>query len=108
MQLAVARGAQWMTQSVLGAGLSVLSITAGPVLGAFLTGVLTTRVGAPAMLTGMLTGVAVVAAAWWTQACAWTWYAALGASVTAGTALVVGGRVSFPQKWRNRGQVRPG
>jgi solute:Na+ symporter, SSS family len=89
VQLAVAVGAQWMTQSVLGAGLSVLSITSGPVLGAFLTGVLTRRVGSAAMLTGMITGVIVVAAAWWTQACAWTWYAALGASVTAVTALAV-------------------
>ena len=88
VQLCVALGAQWMTQSVLDAGLSVLSITAGPVLGAFLIGVLTTRVGSAAMLTGMLTGVAVVATAWWTQACAWTWYAALGSSVTAGTALL--------------------
>jgi len=87
VQLAVAIGAQWMTQSVLGAGLSVLSITSGPVLGAFLTGVLTRRVGSAAMLTGMVMGVAVVAAAWWTAACAWTWYAALGASVTSVTAI---------------------
>jgi SSS family solute:Na+ symporter len=88
VQLCVALGAQWMAQNVLDAGLSVLSITAGPVLGAFLTGVLTRRVGAGAMMTGMVAGVAVVAAAWYTAACAWTWYAALGASVTFGMALL--------------------
>ena len=44
-QIGVALGAQWMTRSVLDAGLSVLSLAAGPVLGAFLVGVLTTRVG---------------------------------------------------------------
>ena len=42
------------TRSVLDAGLAVLSLAAGPVLGAFLVGVLTTRVGTHAMLTGML------------------------------------------------------
>jgi SSS family transporter len=88
VQLCVALGAQWMDQSVLDAGLSVLSITAGPVLGAFLTGVLTKRVGSAAMLAGMLTGVVVVATVWYNAWCAWTWYAALGSSVTAGTALL--------------------
>ena len=34
----------------------MLSLAAGPVLGAFLTGVLTTRVGSRAMLTGMIAG----------------------------------------------------
>ena len=34
----------------------VLSLAAGPVLGAFLVGVLTTRVGAAAMLIGMIAG----------------------------------------------------
>ena len=47
-------GAQWMERSVLDNGLSVLSLAAGPVLGAFLVGVLTQRVGTRAMLTGMV------------------------------------------------------
>src|SRR4029079_19275571 len=46
VQLIVALGAQWLDQSVLDAGLSVLSLTTGPVLGAFLVGVTTRRVGA--------------------------------------------------------------
>src|SRR5262245_16670851 len=53
-QMVVALGAQYVTRSVLDAGLSVLSLAAGPVLGAFLIGVLTRRVGPRAILVGML------------------------------------------------------
>jgi Na+/proline symporter len=60
-QIAVGLGAQWVTRSVLDSGLSVLSLAAGPVLGAFLTGVLTTRVRSGAMLRGMAAGAAVLA-----------------------------------------------
>jgi solute:Na+ symporter, SSS family len=86
-QIAVALVAQLVTQSVLDAGLSVLSLAAGPVLGAFLTGVLTRRVDARAMLTGIAVGSTVVASVWWMEAVAWTWFAFLGASVTAGVAI---------------------
>lgn len=86
-QIAVGLAAQLVTQSVLDSGLAVLSLAAGPVLGAFLIGVLTKRVGAHAMLTGMLVGSAAVVSAWWTGATAWTWFAFLGASVTAGVAI---------------------
>jgi SSS family transporter len=88
-QILVAIAAQFVTRSVLDAGLSVLSLAAGPVLGAFLTGVLTRRVGSPAMLGGMLAGSAVVLWAWWTGACAWTWFAFLGAAATCGVALAL-------------------
>jgi solute:Na+ symporter, SSS family len=88
-QIAVALAAQWIDRSVLDAGLLVLSFAAGPVLGAFLVGVLSTRVGSTAMLTGMLAGTAAVSWAWLTGACAWTWYALLGAAVTAGVALAL-------------------
>lgn len=87
-QLAVAIGAQFMSGSILAAGLAVLSLAAGPVLGAFLVGVLTTRVGTNAMLTGMIAGVAVLAWVWGTGAAAWTWYALIGSSVTVGVALL--------------------
>jgi Na+/proline symporter len=88
-QIAVALGAQWIDRSVLDAGLLVLSFAAGPVLGAFLTGVLTARVGSRAMLCGMLAGTAAVTWAWATNACAWTWYALLGAAVTGAVALAL-------------------
>jgi Na+/proline symporter len=83
VQLGVALGAQWLDQSVLDAGLSVLSLTTGPVLGAFLVGVSTRRVGAAAMIAGMAAGAIVLAAAWWTGAVAWTWWALLGSAVSA-------------------------
>jgi solute:Na+ symporter, SSS family len=88
-QVSVALGAQFVTKSVLDAGLAVLSLAAGPVLGAFLTGVLTVRVGARAMLVGMLTGIVVMAWVWWTGACGWTWFALIGAIVTGLTAYAV-------------------
>jgi SSS family transporter len=82
-QIAVALGAQFVTRSVLESGLSVLSLAAGPVLGAFLVGVLSKRAGTRAMLTGMAAGIGVLFFVWNSGAVAWTWYAFLGASVTA-------------------------
>jgi Na+/proline symporter len=89
VQLLVALGAQWMERSVLDAGLAVLSLTAGPVLGAFLMGVLTRRVSEGPMLAGLVIGMAAVVWAWWTGAVAWTWYAFLGAAVTCGCAAII-------------------
>lgn len=88
-QIAVAVGSQWMHRSVLDAGLAVLSLASGPVLGAFLVGVFTRRVGSRAMLIGMAAGTVALVALWWTSAIAWTWYAFAGASVTAATALML-------------------
>ncbi len=87
VQLIVALGAQWMDRSVLDAGLSILSLTAGPVLGAFLVGFATTRVSAAAMLTGMGVGLLVLVYVWMATPIAWTWYAFIGSAVTALTAL---------------------
>ena len=81
-QIAVALGAQFVTRSVLDAGLGILSLAAGPVLGAFLVGVLSRRTGTRGMVTGMASGVVVLAWIWWTGATAWTWYALIGALVT--------------------------
>jgi SSS family solute:Na+ symporter len=89
VQVGVALAAQSMRQSVLDAGLSVLSLTTGPVLGAFVVGVLTRRVGSAAVLAGMFAGAAVVCTAWWTGALAWTWYTFIGAAVTSAVSVVV-------------------
>ena len=79
-QIAVAIGAQWI-KSVLDTGLAVLSLSAGPVLGAFLVGVLTKRTGSRGMVAGMLAGVAVMIVVW-SNGIAWTWYAFIGSTVT--------------------------
>jgi len=42
----------------------------------------------------MIAGVVVLAAVWWTGAVAWTWYALIGATVTAALALVMPRRVA--------------
>ena len=89
VQILVALGAQWMDRSVLDAGLAVLSLASGPVLGAFLVGVFTTRVGSAPMLAGMIAGAVVLVALWWTGAVAWTWYAFVGASVTSVVAVAL-------------------
>jgi Na+/proline symporter len=83
VQIGVALAAQWMSRSVLDAGLAVLSLASGPVLGAFLVGVLSRRVGTRAMLIGMAAGTVALVVLWWTAAVAWTWYAFIGAAVTA-------------------------
>jgi len=88
-QIAVALGAQWIDRSVLDAGLLVLSFAAGPVLGAFLTGVLIRRVGSTAMLWGMIGGTLAVTYIWSATTCAWTWYALVGAACTSGLAVAL-------------------
>jgi SSS family transporter len=89
VQLAVALGAQEMDRSVLDAGLAVLSLASGPVLGAFLLGVLSQRVDGRATMIGMVAGAGVLVWLWWTSAVAWTWYAFIGAAITALVALLV-------------------
>ena len=99
VQLGVALGGQWMDRSVLDAGLSVLSLSSGPVLGAFLIGVLTRDVESRPMLGGMLAGVGVLVWLWWTNGVAWTWYAFIGAGVTSVVAILLqrGWRVFAPR-----------
>ena len=93
-QIGVALGAQFVTRSVLDAGLGILSLAAGPVLGAFLTGVLTQSVRSTEMLIGMAAGALVVGWAWWTGATAWTWFALIGAAVT----MAVAGAAAVPRR----------
>jgi len=57
------------------------------VLGAFLVGVLSTRVTSAAMLTGMAAGTITVGWIWWTGAAGFTWFALTGALVTSVVAL---------------------
>jgi Na+/proline symporter len=84
-QIAVALGAQWI-RSVLDTGLGVLSLAAGPVLGAFLVGVLSKRVGGGHMLIGIAAGFAVLVPVWYFGMTGFTWYAFVGSSATAAVA----------------------
>jgi solute:Na+ symporter, SSS family len=86
-QIGVALLSERLDRSVLDAGLLVLSFAAGPVLGAFLIGVLTTRVSGRAMVAGMIAGTAAVTVVWWINLAAWTWYSAIGAAMTGSVAL---------------------
>ncbi len=99
VQIGVAVAAQWMDRSVLDAGLAVLSLASGPVLGAFLVGVFTTRVNARSMLIGMIGGTIVLVVLWWTAAVAWTWYAFIGAAVTGLVALAASIAQASDTQW---------
>jgi SSS family solute:Na+ symporter len=82
VQIGVALGARTMERSVLDAGLSVLSLASGSVLGAFIIGTLMPRVGSSAMMAGMLAGLGAMLAVWLWTPVAWTWYVFVGASMT--------------------------
>ena len=71
---------QW--GSVLEAGLTITSITMGPVLGIFLLGLGKRRARETPALLGMAAGLLAVLAVSYNSPLAWTWYVALGASVT--------------------------
>lgn len=86
VQTLVALAAQFMTQSVLDAGLSVLSLASGSVLGAFLIGTLMPGIGSTATLIGMIVGLAAMVVVWAATPIAWTWYVFIGMTVTVGVA----------------------
>jgi SSS family transporter len=67
--------------SVFTAGLTAASIVYGPMLGAFLLGVLTTRANSVGAITGMTVATAVMLVIWSTTSLAWTWYVLVGSSV---------------------------
>ena len=88
VQLAVAVGAQFMNQSVLNAGLAVLSFASGSVLGAFLLGTLAPSVRERDTFAGMIAGLIVMTAVWWRTPIAFTWYVLIGAVTTCAVALI--------------------
>lgn len=88
VQLLVAIGAQFMNGSVLNAGLTVLSLASGSVLGAFLVATLSTSVKERDIFAGMIAGIIVMAGVWWLTPIAFTWYVLIGAVTTCGVAMV--------------------
>jgi solute:Na+ symporter, SSS family len=88
VQLLVALGGQLMTRSVLDAGLSVLSLGSGPVLGAFLLGTLAPSTTERDVFAGMLAGLLLMAVVWGATPIAWTWYVLIGSLATMAVALI--------------------
>ncbi|HYM10685.1 MAG TPA: sodium:solute symporter [Bryobacterales bacterium] len=68
--------------SVLEAGLAVISITIGALLGVFLLGVLTRRANQPGAIAGMMAGFATMVWLHFATHAAWTWYVVIVSSVT--------------------------
>jgi solute:Na+ symporter, SSS family len=103
VQTLVALAAQTMKQSVLDAGLSVLSLASGSVLGAFLIGTLLPGVGSTATLIGMIAGLAAMVVVWAWTPIAWTWYVFIGSFVT----VAVAWTLSFVVREAPPGKARP-
>jgi solute:Na+ symporter, SSS family len=68
--------------SVLQAGLSIASVIYGSLLGVFLLGLLTRRVGELAAMTAMFAGLALMLYVKFATPIAWTWYVLIGSSAT--------------------------
>jgi len=74
---------------VLQAGLSIASIIYGSLLGVFLLGLLTRRVGEIAAMCGMVAGLALMLYVRFATPIAFTWYVVIGTAMTFGTGLVM-------------------
>jgi solute:Na+ symporter, SSS family len=103
--VAIALAAQLAQQSVLELALTIASVPYGAMLGIFLLGVLTKRATGEGAFVGALAGLAtlvavLVAPAFHFTPIAWTWYVAIGTTVTFG----VGWVASRPSK---AGHIRP-
>ena len=77
---------QW--GSVLQAGLSIASIIYGSLLGVFLLGLLTRRVGEKAAMVAMIAGLILMLYIRFATPIAWTWYVLIGTSATFITGLI--------------------
>lgn len=88
VQIVVALLAIAMHQRVVDAVLSIASFTNGPILGVFLLGSLTKRVGRIGALSGILVGVAVMVFVWARLQVSWQWYVLIGSLVTLGVGYI--------------------
>jgi len=78
---------QW--GNVLQAGLSIASIVYGSLLGVFLLGLLTKRVGKIAAMSGMCVGLALMLYVRFATPIAFTWYVVIGTGATFATGILV-------------------
>jgi len=99
VQIGVAMLAIAMQGRGVDAVLAVASFTNGPVLGLFLLGALTRRVGPRDALIAVITGIAVMTLVWLQLKVSWQWYVLVGSATTfaAGVlASLAGGRRTAP------------
>ena len=89
--------------SVLEAGLSIASVIYGGLLGVFLLGRLTERVGERAAILGMAAGLAIVLYIYFFTKIAWTWYVLTGSGVTFATGYIAS--FVIPEKVRKEQHV---
>jgi Na+/proline symporter len=80
--------------------LAVASFTNGPILGVFLLGTLTKRVGTRGAFVGVIAGIVVMTFVWLRLPVSWQWYVLIGSTIT----FVVGNIASLPFE---RGGVTP-
>jgi solute:Na+ symporter, SSS family len=77
---AVAFGARRLEDNVVNNALAIASFVSGILLGVFLLGILTRRVGQSAALDGVLAGLGAVSYAKFQTDLAWPWFALVGSS----------------------------
>jgi Na+/proline symporter len=88
VQMGVAFGATRLEDSVVNNALAIASFATGILLGLFLLGILTRRVGQQAALAGMIAGISAVSFAKFGTPLAWPWYALVGSSTVFVTGLL--------------------
>jgi solute:Na+ symporter, SSS family len=98
VQMGVALGAIGLQDSVVNNALAVASFVTGILLGLFLLGILTRRVGQQAALVGLLAGVAAVSAVKFLTKVAWPWYALVGSCTVVLVGLLASPAFSAPSK----------
>jgi len=79
---------------VLEVGLTITTITMGSILGIFLLGLRSTRIGEGAALASMAAGLVMMLVVHWSGAIAWTWYVLIGTAVTYGVGMLLSTGVS--------------
>ncbi|CAN5817463.1 sodium:solute symporter [soil metagenome] len=91
VQMIVAVAAIWLSSRVVDEVLGIASFTNGLILGLFLLGTFTVRVGQTAAFAGILGGASVMLAVKLGTAVSWQWYVLIGSLVT----FAVGWAASF-------------
>ena len=82
LQILIAIGAQNVDQTVVSSALSIAGFVFGILLGVFVLGLLPTQIQEMPVIVGMVAGLGVVFAIWYTSFAAWPWFAVAGSVTT--------------------------